>query len=131
MFELSQKAKYALIFLNFLSNQDNKIYSSVKIISNQTGLPYRFLSQIAVDLKRAGIVDAKEGKGGGYYLKKLLDKVSLKTMVEAVDGKVGFVECQIGEFCGNQDYCHSRGKWDEIRNEVAKVLEKFKVSEIV
>jgi len=88
------------------------------------------LSQIAVELKEAGIVDAKEGKGGGYYLKKSLDKISLKDMVEAVDGKIGLVDCQVGEYCGNQGFCKNKGKWNQIRDEIARVLDNYTIGDI-
>ena len=131
MLELSQKSKYALTLLAFLAGQDSGIFLPLNSISATTNLPYRFLSAIAVDLKNAGILGSKEGKGGGYYLKKTLDKISLNQMIEAVDGKVGLVDCQLGEFCGNQMYCRSKDKWDQIKDEVAGVLGKFKVSEII
>lgn len=134
MLELSQKAKYALTLLAFLANQDSQnsgVFLSLKSIASQTGLPYRFLSLIAVDLKNAGILDSKEGKSGGYFLKQDLTKISLKKLVEAVDKPVGLVACQMGRYCGNQEYCRNRGKWDQIRDEVAEVLSKYKVNEII
>lgn len=131
MLQLSQKSKYALSFLSFLASCDPDQFFSIKSIALQTDLPYRFLATIAVDLKHVGIVAAKEGKGGGYFLNKPLNKISLKELIEAVEGKVGLVDCQLGQFCGSQGYCQNKGKWDEIRDEVAGVLGRYKVSEII
>jgi len=130
MLELSQKTKYALTLLTFLDKQDNGIFLPLKLITNHTGLPYRFLSMIAVNLKDAHILGSKEGKGGGYYLIKKLDQISLKNLVEAVDKPVGLVACQTGKYCGAQNYCQNKNKWDEIRDAVSQILDKYKVSDL-
>ncbi len=131
MLQLSQKSKYALSLLAFLGQQDTGTYLSIRTISSLMHLPYRFLSQIAVDLKHAGLIDAKEGKGGGYFLNKTLDSVSLKNMIEAVDGQVGLVDCQRGCSCGCEMKCENKHKWDRIQDEVSGVLGKYKISDIL
>lgn len=58
----------------------------VRVISERQGIPARYLEQILGRLRRAGIVSSKRGPGGGYTLARPPGAVTLREVVEAVEG---------------------------------------------
>lgn len=131
MLELSFKTKYALQMLAFLARQSAEKFYSLKIISQETGMPYRFLSSIATKLFKAQIIGSKEGKNGGYFLVKKLDDISLAKLIFAVDGPIGLVDCQVGKACGKECFCKSKKSWDELNQELFLVFKKYNVSDFI
>jgi Rrf2 family protein len=57
-------------------------------VSERQGIPLRYLEQILQDLRRAGLVDAKRGPGGGYALARPPAEVRVDEVVEALDGPI-------------------------------------------
>lgn len=56
--------------------------------AERQGIPLRYLEQILQELRRAGLVEAKRGPGGGYLLARAADEVHLADVVAALDGPV-------------------------------------------
>src|SRR3954462_8269213 len=56
--------------------------------AERQGIPLRYLEQILQELRRAGLVEAKRGPGGGYVLARPATEVRLADVVSALDGPV-------------------------------------------
>lgn len=83
---LSRRACYALCAIFDLAYHGGREPVRVRELVERQGLPYRFLEQIFRDLRRAELVTGKRGPGGGYVLARPPEAISLRTIVEAVDG---------------------------------------------
>ncbi|MGH7232899.1 MAG: RrF2 family transcriptional regulator, partial [Nitrospiraceae bacterium] len=59
-----------------------------KGIAKRQAIPIRFLEQVLLAMKKAGIVDSLRGAQGGYRLSKLPEEISLADIVEALDGSL-------------------------------------------
>lgn len=105
MLKISKKTDYGLIFLSYLSKQPDNTFTSLRTVSDETHVPYKFLSQIAIDLKHADIIDSKEGFGGGYSLKKPSDQITIYEILSTLEGPVAITGCQRGKDCNCQDSC--------------------------
>jgi Rrf2 family protein len=57
-------------------------------MAERQGIPLRYLEQILQELRRAGLVEAKRGPGGGYALARPAVQVKLSDVVAALDGPV-------------------------------------------
>ena len=57
-------------------------------MAERQGIPLRYLEQILQDLRRAHLVEAKRGPGGGYALARPASEVRLSDLVAALDGPV-------------------------------------------
>ena len=57
-----------------------------RIISTRQAIPARFLEQIFRRLRRAELVDGKRGPGGGYTLARAPGEITLRDVVEAIEG---------------------------------------------
>lgn len=83
---LSRRAQYALCGVFDLAFNGAGEPVRVAQIGERQGIPYRFLEQIFQDLRRAELVTGKRGPGGGYVLARRAEEISLRQVVEAVDG---------------------------------------------
>jgi Rrf2 family iron-sulfur cluster assembly transcriptional regulator len=58
----------------------------IRVISERQAIPARYLEQIFQRLRRAGLVLSKRGPGGGYTLARAPEEISLREIIEALEG---------------------------------------------
>jgi Rrf2 family protein len=84
---LSKKCLYAIIALIELAlNRDNPNGTTIKKISQKRMLPEKFLRQLFLAMKQAGLVESVRGAGGGYRLKKDPIQISMLDVIEGIGG---------------------------------------------
>jgi Rrf2 family cysteine metabolism transcriptional repressor len=82
----SAKAEYACVaMLELAARQNDPRPARLTDIADKHGIPPRFLVQILLDLKRAGLVASTRGAAGGYALARLPDDISLHDILSVVD----------------------------------------------
>lgn len=85
--KLSAKTEYAaLAMLELAMRQSTAEPVRIREIADTHGIPPRFLVQILLQLKNAGLVNSTRGAAGGYQLSKPADEVTLAMIVAVVDG---------------------------------------------
>ena len=129
MITVSKKVEYSVDFLSFLSKNKGKNVSLAEV-SRKMHLPYRFLSQLATDLKKSGLVRSQEGRGGGYQLSKDWDKKTLYDLVEALGENKALVACLGEGGCQRTGKCQQRFFWQKVGNLWQQELKKIKLKEI-
>src|SRR3954463_14554815 len=90
---LSKKTQYAFKALIYLSENYNKGPILISEISIKKKIPLKFLENILLELKKAGILDSKKGKGGGYFLKKSPDKIPVAQVIRLINGPISMLPC--------------------------------------
>jgi Rrf2 family protein len=79
---------------------------SVRRIAASMTIPARFLPQVMQDLVRAGLVDGRMGRTGGYRLARVPAAISLLDVIDAVEGDSRRATCVLrGGPCGRDGYC--------------------------
>ena len=87
--KLSQKCYYAIkCLLDFYSNENTQNLIQIKETVLKQNIPMKFLQNILLDLKKAGYIDSKRGPNGGYFLKKKPKEISLKEIIQLIDGPI-------------------------------------------
>lgn len=120
MFGLKRKTNYGLELMTFLAKNIGKGPISLKSIAKKKKLPYKFLEQIVISLREAGLLEAKEGKGGGYFLTRKPSEISVAEMVEILEGPVEVGHCfgcPIARICGQKDF------WGKVGDKVREAIE--------
>ena len=104
--------RYAIRALLHLSEDQPK---SLREISQKERIPERFLEQVFLKLKRAGLVRGKRGARGGYVLARPKGKISWYDVMEAVGEGISPVPClgKNPEHCPTYNECLVRKYWDE------------------
>jgi Rrf2 family protein len=119
MFGLSKKIDYGLELMVFLAKNYSCGPVSLKKVAQEKKLPYKFLGQIAGELKAFGLIDSKEGKKGGYFLTQAPKKISVAEVVEVLEGPVEVGAC-LG--CPKANFCGQKNIWPEIGESVRKMM---------
>ncbi len=83
---LSQQAQYAICGMFDLAYNGESSPVQVRVIGERQRIPARYLEQIFQRLRRAELVRGKRGPGGGYVLARAARAITLRDIVEAVEG---------------------------------------------
>ncbi len=83
---LSLQAQYAICGLFDLAYNGHGMPVQVRVVSERQAIPARYLEQIFQRLRRAQLVASKRGPGGGYTLARPSAEITLRDIVEAVEG---------------------------------------------
>ncbi len=90
---ISQKAKYALRALVALTRVREGESVMISEISRGQAIPKKFLEQILLELKRAGIVMSRRGRLGGYVLLRAPEEVTFGEVLRLIDGPIAPLPC--------------------------------------
>lgn len=121
MFGLKKSTNYGLTLMIYLAKNFGQGPIALKEIAKKKKLPFKFLEQIAMSLRESKLVEAKEGKGGGYFLKKKPKDISVAEIVEILEGPVQIgqcFDCPMTSICGGQ-----KDLWGEVGDKVKKAIE--------
>ena len=104
----------------------------VKNISKRQKLSNRYLEQLLLTLKMAGLVRSTRGNRGGFMLAKKPSQIRLLAIVEALDGPIAPVECvDEPEFYPRAEFCATREVWVEVKRAVRNVLNSITLQHVV
>lgn len=134
---LSKKTKYAINALVYLAKKPPREPVLISEIAEQEHIPKKFLETILLDLRNAGILNSKKGKGGGYYLIKHPSEVNLAEIIRYFDGAIGLLPCVTHKYyekcdeCKDEVTCGIRLAFLQIRNETVEMLKKDTLEVII
>jgi Rrf2 family transcriptional regulator, cysteine metabolism repressor len=105
---------------------------SLAEISRRSGVSRRYLEQLAFLLKNAGLIRGVSGRKGGYMLARPADRITVGDVVTASSGQLDFADC-IGDpdGCMRMDFCECRPIWVVVNHEVASVLDRYTLEDLV
>jgi len=129
MFRLSTRADYGLILLSSLhcGAPQGKPFP-ISAIAKKHKISAKFLSQIAQDLKKAGILASKEGVLGGYTLARSADKIRILDVLKVLEGKLVEGKCFEDE---HECKCGARDMWVEMKKQMEETIGKKTVADLV
>ncbi|MDE3249956.1 MAG: Rrf2 family transcriptional regulator [Bacteroidota bacterium] len=132
---LSKKTQYAFKALMYLAQQDDKSPVLIAEIAKKKKIPLKFLENILLELKKAGILDSKKGKGGGYYFAVPPSQVPVAKVIRMLDGPIALLPCvslNFYERCKNCDEksCGLHDMMVNVRDATLRVLEKRSLADM-
>ena len=109
--------------------------AQIREISEREKIPAKFLEQILLTLKNAGLLHSKMGVGGGYHLAKPAGEISLGHVIRVLDGPLAPVKCvsqMAYEPCGCPDEktCGLRLAMSDVRNSIAEILDGTSLEDV-
>ena len=131
--KLSTKGKYGLYAMIFLAQRQGEGPQSLKAFG-ELNLPDASLEQLLGSLRRAGLVSAVRGAQGGYLLSREPDKITVKEILEAMEGPLRFADCVSDpetQPCAHSGDCPARGVWEYLTGEINALLDRITLSDIV
>jgi Rrf2 family protein len=103
-----------------------------KEIARVMGIPDPFLSKIAQQLARAGIIEIVQGARGGCRLSISPEELTLLNVVEAVIGEIYLNDCVLRpESCDRSTACSVHRIWEEARDQLRSILNRHTFAQIL
>lgn len=134
---ISQKAKYALRALVALCRVSPGESLMISEISRAQAIPKKFLEQILLELKRAGIVMSRRGRLGGYVLLRPAEKVTFGEVLRLIDGPIAPLPClskiayRKCADCGEEESCEIRQVFARVTLATREVLDHTTLADAV
>jgi Rrf2 family protein len=129
--KVSAKSDYAVRALLELAVAGEGPIKGERLAQAQ-GIPLKFLENILIDLRHAGIVRSQRGAEGGYWLARTADKVTVGEVIRAVDGPLASVR---GEAPEDLDYEgaaeHLQITWIAVRSSLRSVVDEVTLADVV
>lgn len=131
MMELTRKGEYAIRGILYLARQPKGKLSLAGEIADASGVPKTFLAKILQDFTKVGLVNSFRGTGGGFTLARPPDSITLREVVEAVEGPVLPNRCLIGAgSCERDVSCLVHPVWKRVRDEIVRILDDVTIEEL-
>lgn len=136
---LSKRGEYglrAMIVLADTSQSDTPLpFVQIKEISEREKIPAKYLEQIMLTLKNAGLLHSKMGIGGGYYLAKPPSEITLGQIFRVLDGPLAPIRCvsqMAYEPCGcpDEQTCGLRLVMGDVRNAISDILDQTSLEDV-
>ena len=129
--DITRKTDYALRMLAMLIENEGALLS-VRVAAEQNDVPYSFARSIQHSLVHAGIIESLRGVHGGMRLKVDPSQVTLKEVVEAVQGPFVMNNCCAeGADCNRSCFCQFHPVWNGVQSLVSDYLASVTLEEIV
>jgi len=134
---LSKKTKYALHALTYLGKHREEKTVLILDIAEEHGISHKFLENILLELKKAGLLGSKKGKGGGYYLIKEPQDIPLSKVIRLLDGPIAMLPCVSLNYyepcaeCKSEVECGINKVMIQVRDETLKILENKTLQDIL
>jgi Rrf2 family protein len=131
--KISTKGRYALRALTHLAvsyDREGNKPVSIKEISQKEKISNRYLENIFVKLRKAGIVASIKGEKGGFKLQKAPAELNLYEIMKAVENEVAPSKCVVDmKSCGNTAKCGIRKIWVRLDRHVNDFMTKTTLAE--
>ncbi|TDQ17421.1 BadM/Rrf2 family transcriptional regulator [Algoriphagus boseongensis] len=134
---LSKKTKYALHALTYLGKHQEQGTVLIHDIAEEYGISHKFLENILLELRKAGYLGSKKGKGGGYYLIKDPKDIPLSRVIRLLDGPIAMLPCVSLNYyepcaeCKDESKCGINKVMIQVRDETLKILENKTLEDIL
>ena len=122
--KLSTKSRYGTRAMMDIAMRSNGGSSMLKDIAERQAVSPKYLDHILSALRKAGLLKNTRGKGGGYSLTRPAFSITMKDIIEAVDGSLAPVECVDNpNICNRVPTCATNDLWKRLKVAIEDVLE--------
>ena len=130
--KLPTRARYGTRMMLELAFRYKKGPTLLKDIGKSQDISVKYLGQLVIPLKIAGLIKSTLGAHGGYLLSKPPDKIRLLEIVTALEGPLCIVECiNSPDNCKRSKTCVMQNIWDEINQKIIKTLNSYTLKDLL
>jgi Rrf2 family protein len=132
MLQVNARVDYGLLLMLSLATQWGKQPVSLRSLADERRLPYRFLSQIVIPLRKQKLVRSREGVRGGYQLSRSPKRITVGEVLKALEGDVRLVPCLAGDgkSCPNGVLCTLFSFWRGVSAHLRKALDTVTLADL-
>jgi Rrf2 family iron-sulfur cluster assembly transcriptional regulator len=131
---ITQEGDYALRVVRYLFLYGNCGRVEAKVISEQENIPLRFLLKLLRKLVAAGVIKSYRGSGGGYATLNQPKDITLRQVIEAIEGPININRCLLNpDLCNlkRAETCDIHKALDGIQLKLIKELDAVNFEQII
>jgi len=128
---LSTKGRYAVTAMLDLALNGTQGPVTLADISENQGISLSYLEQLFAALRSKSLVRGVRGPGGGYYLGRDSDQISIADIICAVDEWVEFTRCKGRQNCHDGQRCLTHNLWDDLSQQIFDFLGDISLHDLV
>lgn len=131
---ISTKGRYGLIAMLDLANHYAGKPVTLNNIAKRQNMSDGYLEQLMVHLKNSGLVKSVRGAQGGYMLARAPEDISVLDVLRSLEGPLAPVACvseEAPDLCGRFEGCATRKVWEDVRNQMNKVLGSYSLADLI
>jgi len=130
--KLSTKGRYGVRLMLDLAAHYGEGPVLLREISRREDISEKYLWHLINPLKSAGLINSTRGSHGGYTLAKAPAEISVKDILEVVEGPICLVDCiEKPASCKRSDFCIARDLWGDASRVLAETLAKTTLASLV
>jgi len=132
--KITYKGDYSLKAVLSLALHYNKGVLPIQDLAKKGDIPFKFLEQILLTLKKGGFVDSKRGIDGGYFLAKPPETITVGDVIRFIEGPIEPVACANKdkyEKCRDFPYCVFKDIWSNVYTATSLVVDTITFAELV
>ncbi|HEY6874453.1 MAG TPA: Rrf2 family transcriptional regulator [Geobacteraceae bacterium] len=131
MMELTRKGEYAIRGIIYLAQQQPGKMVLISEIAEAAEAPQTFLAKIFQSFAKMGLVNSYRGTGGGFTLGRPAARITLREVVEAVEGPIMPNRCLLdGGACDRGEGCTVHPVWRKVQSQVVQILDSVTIEEL-
>ena len=132
MMKLSTKGRYGARLMLDLALHYGKGSLLLKDVAKRQEISEKYLGHLILPLKAAGLINATRGAHGGYTLAKAPENITLREVIQAVEGEMAVVECVSSpKVCSRVDFCVTRDIWSLMSEKITEILDSTTLQDMV
>lgn len=133
--KLSKKGEYALRALIDLATKADRGVAQAHEIARKEHIPVKFLEQILLTLKNAGLLQSRRGVGGGYTLSRPADRITLGEVIRLMEGPLTSMGCASGAApercsCPDEASCGLRSVMRDVGDAISNILDNLTLADV-
>ncbi|MBM4348550.1 MAG: Rrf2 family transcriptional regulator [Deltaproteobacteria bacterium] len=129
---ISTKIRYGARAMLELASRYGEGPVDLKEIAKKEDISLKYLEQVIIPLRTAGLVKSIRGSKGGYSLARPPSEICLNDLVEVLDGPIDLIEClKDPKGCSKAPFCVTRDIWKEASDAINKIFRSVTFEEMV
>ncbi len=132
--KLTTKSRYAIRAMGDLAEQPPGKAVPLEVIAKRQCVKLKYLEQIFLKLRKARLIEAKKGPGGGYMIAIDPKKIRLADIVQAVGESTAPVLCTVGKkdkYCSGVAPCPLQPHWIELKKQIDAFFNGHTLADII
>jgi len=131
MMGLTRKGEYAIRGIIYLARLPQGKVALISEIAAAVDVPQAFLAKIFQNFAKLGLVSSARGTGGGFMLGRPAAKITLREVVEVVEGPIMPNRCLLGVgSCDRAAHCNVHPVWQKVQSQVVDILDSVTIEEL-
>jgi len=133
--KVSTRGEYGVRAMVALAKNYGEGPLSIAAIARESSVPYAYLEQLIVPLRRAGLVESKRGAQGGYTLTRAPELMTVGEVYRVMEGPVAPMDCvsedEADQTCPLIEGCETRPVWLKVRDSIVDAIDSITLADLI